>query len=212
MLIVGAKGFANEILEIIHQSENLENLAFYDDLNFYENKTLYGFPILNSEDQAIDYFKVKSPAFSLGIGNPILRFNMYNKFSSLGGELFSTISQRAIIGNYDIKIGKGCNILDSAIISNTSKIGMGSIIYYNVTITHDCEVGQFVELSPSVILLGKCKVGDFSRIGANSTVLPNVVIGKNVVIGAGSLVTKDVPDYCLAMGSPAKIIRSFTSS
>ncbi|MFQ2190281.1 acyltransferase [Aeromonas jandaei] len=44
-------------------------------------------------------------------------------------------------------------------------------------------------------------------IGANSIILPGVVIGKNAVIGAGSIVTKSIPDFCVAVGNPAKIIK-----
>jgi acetyltransferase-like isoleucine patch superfamily enzyme len=45
-------------------------------------------------------------------------------------------------------------------------------------------------------------------IGINVVILPGVTIGKNSVVGANSLVNKDVPDYCVAVGSPAKIIRN----
>lgn len=44
-------------------------------------------------------------------------------------------------------------------------------------------------------------------IGANSIILPGVVIGKNAVIGAGSIVTKSIPDFCVAVGNPAKVIK-----
>lgn len=44
-------------------------------------------------------------------------------------------------------------------------------------------------------------------IGANSIILPGVSIGKNSVVGAGSVVTKDIPDYSIACGNPAKIIK-----
>jgi acetyltransferase-like isoleucine patch superfamily enzyme len=44
-------------------------------------------------------------------------------------------------------------------------------------------------------------------IGANSTILPGVIIGKNTVIGAGSVVTKDVPDFTVFAGNPARQIR-----
>lgn len=43
-------------------------------------------------------------------------------------------------------------------------------------------------------------------IGANSIILPGVTIGRNSVIGAGSVVTKSIPDYCVAVGNPAKVI------
>jgi acetyltransferase-like isoleucine patch superfamily enzyme len=57
------------------------------------------------------------------------------------------------------------------------------------------------------MLLGRSIINSFSQIGANSTILPDVKIGKNVVIGAGSVVTKNIPDNCMALGVPAKIIK-----
>ena len=45
-------------------------------------------------------------------------------------------------------------------------------------------------------------------IGANSIILPGVTIGTNAVVGAGSVVTKDVLDYSVAVGNPAKIIKN----
>ncbi len=48
-----------------------------------------------------------------------------------------------------------------------------------------------------------------ARIGVASIIMPGVTIGKGAVIGAGSVVTKDIPDYCLAVGVPAKVIKEF---
>ena len=46
------------------------------------------------------------------------------------------------------------------------------------------------------------------QIGLNSTILPGVTIGEGAIIGSCALVTKDVPAWCIAVGSPAKVIRS----
>lgn len=53
------------------------------------------------------------------------------------------------------------------------------------------------------------RIGDRSWIGHGSVILPGVTIGKHVVIGANSVVTRDIPDYCVAVGSPARVIRTF---
>jgi acetyltransferase-like isoleucine patch superfamily enzyme len=45
-------------------------------------------------------------------------------------------------------------------------------------------------------------------IGAGAVVLPELSIGSNSVVGAGSVVTKDVPDNCLVLGVPAKVVRT----
>jgi acetyltransferase-like isoleucine patch superfamily enzyme len=49
-------------------------------------------------------------------------------------------------------------------------------------------------------------INDFVWVGANVTILPGVTIGEGVVIGAGSVVTKDVPDYAVVAGNPAKTL------
>jgi sugar O-acyltransferase (sialic acid O-acetyltransferase NeuD family) len=208
MLIIGAKGFAKEVLEVFHQLGKTDNIVFYDDVNNDIGELLFDkYTILKNESQVIDYFKSNGNQFTIGIGNPKLRYKLYKKFINLGGEYVSTISPLALMGNYEINIGNGSNILMNAVFSNSITIGIGCIIYYNVVLTHDCVLGDFVEVSPSSILLGRCKIGSFTHISANVTILPNVTIGKNVIIGAGSVVTKDIPDNVVAFGSPSKVIR-----
>ena len=208
MLIVGAKGFAKEVLEVLHQLNQLENLVFFDDVNDdIKGNLLEKFPILKTTEEVSEYFRTIDNQFTIGIGNPVLRKKLYDKFISFGGVFTSTISPLSNIGAYDIEIGIGTNVLPGVIISNSSKIGMGCIVYYNSIVTHDCKIGDFVEISPSVNLLGRCNVGTYSQIGSNTTILPNLTIGENVIIGAGSVVTKNIPDNCVAVGTPAKIIK-----
>ncbi|WNM20247.1 acetyltransferase [Flavobacterium capsici] len=208
MLIIGAKGFAKEILEIVHHLNQLDDLAFYDDVNFGMPEKLFGkFPILSSTDEATNYFKSIDNRFTIGIGNPFLRKKLYDKFTSLGGIYTSTISPTAIIGSYEVEIGIGSNILSAAVFSNSTILGKGCIVYYNSIITHDCVIGDFVEISPAVSILGRCQIGSFSKIGSNATILPDIKIGINVTIGAGSVVTKDIPDNCVVVGVPAKVIK-----
>lgn len=53
-------------------------------------------------------------------------------------------------------------------------------------------------------------IGDNVWIGGNTVIMPGVVIGDNVVIGGGSVVTKDIPDWSLAVGNPCRVIRKIT--
>jgi sugar O-acyltransferase (sialic acid O-acetyltransferase NeuD family) len=207
MLIVGAKGFAKEVLEVFYQLDRLENIAFYDDVNEEINGNLYDiFPIFKTEIEIVNFFAKIDKKFTIGIGNPILRYKLYHKFIKLGGEFVSSISPLAQIGSNEVLIGQGSNVLCNSIFSSSVTLGIGCIVYYNVLITHDCVIEDFVEMSPNVILLGNVRVGAFTQIGANSTILPKIKIGKNVIIGAGSVVTKDIPDNCMVFGVPAKII------
>ena len=208
MIIIGAKGFAKEVLEILHQNSQLEGLAFYDDVNHDLPALLYNqFPILKNENQVKEHFQKFGNDFTIGIGGSLLRKKMQEKFEALGGKLKSSISKFSEIGSYGVIIGDGSNILSGAILSNDVSIGFANIIYYNSIITHDVITGDYVEISPGAKLLGRSLIGDFSSIGCNAVILPDVKVGRNVIIGAGAVVNKDLPDNCVAVGIPAKIIK-----
>jgi acetyltransferase-like isoleucine patch superfamily enzyme len=53
-------------------------------------------------------------------------------------------------------------------------------------------------------------IGDGSWLGHGVVVLPGAKIGKNVAVGANSVVTGELPDFCVAVGAPAKVIRQFS--
>ena len=208
MIVIGAKGFAKEVLEVLHQLNQTQNVAFYDDVNETEEKLYDKFPILKNESQVKAFFESNGNEFTIGIGNPQLRYQLYKKFTALGGNIVTTISPFANLSSYDVTIGLGTNILMNAVFSNSVTLGKGCLVYYNAIITHDCQIEDFVEISPGATLLGRCKVDSFSRIGANATILPDVKIGRNVTVGAGAVVTKDIPDNSLAYGVPAVVIKS----
>ena len=93
------------------------------------------------------------------------------------------------------KIGTGLFLMHGfSTIITAKEIGSNCIINQQVTIGY-----RNNEIPPTI--------GNNVRIGANATVIGDVTIGNNVSIGAGAVVTKDIPDNCVVVGNPAKIIK-----
>lgn len=108
----------------------------------------------------------------------------------------------------NIHLGRGvfinadCKFQDQGgiYIGDGALIGHGTVL---ATLGHGLLPEQRHDLIPEPIHIGKNV-----WIGSNSTILKGVTIGDNAVIGAGSVVTKDIPENMIAVGSPARVIRS----
>ncbi len=118
------------------------------------------------------------------------------------------------------KIGQNCNICENVFIENRVAIGNNVTIKNGVQIWDGVSVEDNVFIGPNVtfcndkfpqsgnkdfnLMLTTIKQG--ASLGANSTILPGVEIGVFAVVGAGSVVTKNVGDYQVVAGNPARPI------
>lgn len=75
-------------------------------------------------------------------------------------------------------------------------------------ITHDGGVWVFRQKHPDIEILAPIVIGDNVFVGLNTIIMPGVAIGENSVIGAGSVVTRDIPSNSIAVGVPARCIKS----
>ena len=103
--------------------------------------------------------------------------------------------------------GEGLQVMPGAVVHKFSSIGDQCVINTNATVDHDCIIGNGVHVMGGASIAGQVEVGNFSTVGTNATVLPNIKIGKCSYICAGAVVTKNVNDYEVVVGIPAKKIK-----
>lgn len=100
-----------------------------------------------------------------------------------------------LLGVGDILIGNGCVIAKNvSIISFNHGMNPESDVYY---------------ADQELVWEGSTEIGEGCWIGEKAIILPGKKIGKKCIIGAGSVVTHDIPDYSIAVGNPAKIIKKW---
>lgn len=120
------------------------------------------------------------------------------------------------------RIGCNCTIGQNVNIANNVCVGNNVKIQNNVSIYEGVELEDYVFCGPSMVFTNiknpRCKypqrgseyymrtlVKEGASIGANATIICGNTIGKHALVAAGAVVTKDVPDYALVTGVPARI-------
>jgi UDP-2-acetamido-3-amino-2,3-dideoxy-glucuronate N-acetyltransferase len=120
------------------------------------------------------------------------------------------------------KIGKKCILGQNVNIANNVTIGNFVKIQNNVSVYEGVELEDYVFCGPSMVFTNilnprskypqvgaefyiKTLVKEGASLGANSTIVCGITIGRFAFVGAGAVVTKDVPDFALVVGNPARI-------
>lgn len=118
--------------------------------------------------------------------------------------------------NGEIQIGEGTSIEQAChiIAANHMEIGKGVTISAFVYIS-DCNHGSddvTKDVMEQPLQVKTTRIKDRAFIGIGARIMPGVTIGEHAIVGANAVVCRDVPDYCIAAGVPAKIIKKYDFS
>lgn len=119
------------------------------------------------------------------------------------------------------RIGSDCTIGQNCVIGARVRIGSRCKIQNNVSVYEGVEVEDDVFIGPSVVFTNiltprafinrkhafvPTRLGRGCSIGANATIICGVAIGRYALVGAGAVVSRDVPDFALVVGNPARVV------
>ena len=176
---------------------------------------------ISIEEVRIDYREyAKDPSsMAMAIRDTQLnhKFNMAlpftDEWTSLMKELFyNQIGENSVVNNgltvvlpKNVTIGSGVTVMNGALMMAAGGITIEDkvLIAANVKLisnNHDPYDRDVLTCKPILIKEG-------AWVGAGATILPGVTVGKYAIVGSDSVVTKDIPDYAVAVGTPAKVIK-----
>jgi UDP-2-acetamido-3-amino-2,3-dideoxy-glucuronate N-acetyltransferase len=150
-----------------------------------------------------DYFVHESAIVDtpseIGVGTKIWHFSHVLKHTRIGRGC--TIGQNVVIGP-NVTIGNRCKVQNNVSIYEGVELEDGVFCGPSMVFTNVTNPRAFVERKAE---FRRTLVREGATIGANATIVCGVTLGRFCMVGAGAVVTRDVPDYALVHGNPARV-------
>lgn len=212
IIIIGGEGNGGIIASCIE-----DNRIKFNDLewqvagflnDFEKGRRINGYPVLGGTDETSkfindDYYfmyaihmigrNVKSEEIFLRMNIPL--------------ERYATIVHKSAFVANDAKLEPGVFIMANCYVGPKTSLGYCTLMMANSLIGHHTTVGPLCHFSLGSITGSYINIGKVSDVAMGARVLERRKIGNYAVAGANSLVTKDIPDYEIHIGSPAKFFR-----
>ncbi len=207
--IFGAGGFGREVKVLIEQinavTKEWDFIGFWDDDDTLD-KTINDSPLLGGMKQ-LNQFN-EELYIVCAVAEPDVKEKIINKISNPNVKFPVLIHPNAILGDRKyISINEGTIIAAGCIITANIEIGKHVILNLLCTVGHDTIVGSYSSFMPSVNISGEVIIHNNVYVGTGAKIINQLEIGKNTTIGAGAVVSKTLPENCVAVGVPAKPIK-----
>ena len=196
IILYGAGGHCYAAIDLINSLNEYTPKVVFDDAPVEKE-------ILNVEVKKYEGHNLKDHSLCITIGNNAARKKVAEKIEA---EFPIFIHKSAVVYS-SVKIGRGTLVHPNAVVDADVEVGDFCIVNNNATVSHNVRIDDFVHVAIQAAIAGGVTVGEGSLLGAGCVVNPEVKIGKWATIGAGAVVTKNVPDYAVVFGNPARIIK-----
>lgn len=210
VVIIGAGGHAREVAEILRhqaqQRDGLPLLGFVDDDIHLRGKVISGSPVLGdwSWFEGIDRSEV---AIVCAVGLPGARKLLAERAVSSGLSFINAVSPLAYVSP-GAQVGQGVMIFPHTFVSTETFIGDHTILNVGATVSHDTKLGRYSTVNPGVHLAGNVSIGEGCYLGIGSSVIHGITIGAWTTLGAGGVAVRDLPGDVIAVGVPARVVRT----
>lgn len=212
IIIIGGEGNGGVVASCIEDNRNRFNdtewevAGFLND--FEKGKTILGYPVLGGTDD-IGKFLKEDYYFIYAIhmiGRNVKTEEVFLKMN-IPLERFATIIHKTAFVAKSAILEPGVFVMSNCYIGPGVKMGYCSLMMANSLLGHNTTVGPLCHFSVGSVTSSYIEIGKASDVSLGAKVLEKRKIGNYAVAGANSLITHDIPDYEIHIGSPAKFLK-----
>jgi sugar O-acyltransferase (sialic acid O-acetyltransferase NeuD family) len=211
LVILGAGGGAKSVhwlAESINDARpSWTILGFIDENPTLHGLTICGAPVLGG----FEWFDGRRPLLLHGVGYPHVRRRFAMLARDRGLDFALAIAPEVRYSRF-VTFGSGSVLCTGTVLTSHISIGSHCLINLNCTIGHDTVMEDYCALAPGVHVSGASHLEEGADIGAGAVILPGRRVGRNSVVGAGAVVRDDVPPNSVAVGVPARVIRTLANA
>ena len=194
------------ILAIRRVEPKFRALGFLDNDPQKKGTKFHGLPVFGGYECLPELIADDVRFVNLITGSTLARCQVTREIVARGARLANFVHPGVDL--HMTRMGLGNYIQEAVILQAEGEIGDNSSIHMGALIGHESRIGHSVFVAHAVSVSGSVQIGDGCFVGTNATIIPRIKIGKWATVGAGSVVTKDVPDYAVVVGNPARVIKS----
>jgi UDP-perosamine 4-acetyltransferase len=204
-IVIGAGGQARIVYEILQSNDNIDVVAFIDNIPGESDEDIMGIPVLGPHSVVSDLIDDGVEGFIVAIGDNEVRSQYFEKFQKMGLVPVNAVHHTAYISP-SAKLGEGVVVQSSVKVMTNATIGDNTIINTGTIIEHEVSIDDHAHVGPGTTVAGRVYIGSMAFVGMGCAVKEYTEIGDDAVVGAGSVVLDDVAPGSLVAGSPAEII------
>jgi len=214
VIIIGGEGNGGVVASLIEDNRlrfddnKFEVIGFLND--FESGKKINDYDVLGSLEDSKKYLNKSDVMFVFAIHligrNPLIKKTFEQLEIPI--EKYATIIHKSAFVAKNAILEPGVIVMSNSYVGPASKIGACTLIMANAMIGHNTTVGKLCHFSVGSITSSYVTIGDYSDVTLGARVLEKRKIGNFAVAGANSLITKDIPDHEIHVGSPAKFMKN----
>lgn len=207
LVIIGAGGFGREVAWLVADINKAH--PEWDFLGFVDDKavgeTVEGYPVLGTIAWLME--RDEQPYVVCAIGDPRTRRKLARPFEEKGFRFATLVHPTVQMSDY-VRIGAGSIVCAGTILTTNINVGRHAILNIGCRIGHDTSLGDYASLMPGVNIAGEVSIAEGCYFGLNACVINRTSVGEWSIIGAGAAVVRDIPARVVAVGVPAKPIKT----